>query len=98
MDSHSYISGGIQQQQRAESVPKHAVRNACLGFVTLTSGMPVGLAVGATLGFGVAAGDVDGVGDGVDDVASFGWFTMSFSPLTVPVSLTVSVYLVRFTR
>ena len=69
-----------------------------MGFVTLTSGMPVGLAVGATLGFGVAAGDVDGVGDGVDDVASFGWFTMSFSPLTVPVSLTVSVYLVRFTR
>ena len=31
MDSYSYISGGIQQQQRAESVPKHAVRNACLG-------------------------------------------------------------------
>lgn len=61
-------------------------------------GFMTGLGVLVGVAFGVALGLSVGVGDGVGVGETLGWLTMSFSPLTTPLSLTVSVYLVLFTR
>lgn len=57
-----------------------------------------GLGVLVGVAFGVALGLSVGVGDGVGVGETLGWLTMSFSPLTTPLSLTVNIYLVLFTR
>ena len=59
-------------------------------------GVLVGVAFGVALGLSDGVGDGVGVGVGVGE--TLGWLTMSFSPLTTPLSLTVNVYLVLFTR
>ena len=68
-----------------------------MGFMT-GLGVLVGVAAGVALGLGVVVGLGVGVGVGVGVGEALGWLTMSFSPLTTPLSLTVNVYLVLFTR
>ena len=69
-----------------------------MGFMTSILGVAVGVAAGVALGLGVVVGLGVGVGVGVGVGEALGWLTMSFSPLTTPLSLTVNVYLVLFTR